>query len=362
MRVGLNISTTSSQSTGVGNYALHLAKNIAAIAPDDEWFFFGANEQIVRCLERNNARARVSRRRGLARILWEQTGLPAEARRERIDLLHGMDFSRPVAYGGRMVNTIHDLSPFADGQYIPPARRAYVKTLMHYAARRSLAVITVSEFSRRQIIERLCVDEDRVFAIAHGVINAGNGAARSKSDPPFLLFVGNLERRKNLVRLVKAFRLLRDRRRMPHRLVLCGKPGHGWGDILAAIEREGIQDVIELPGYVSDEDLAKMYHSADVFVFPSLYEGFGFPVLEAMACGTPVVCSNATSLPEVGGDAVEYFDPYSVENIAAAIERVLDSPGRRAEMREKGLKQAARFTWEECARKHVEVYRRALDL
>ena len=360
MRVGLNISAASGKFTGVGNYALQLARTIASVAPEDEWILFGANTELARFLDRNNVRPVTTERTGLARILWEQAGLLLEARRERIDLLHGVDFSRPLAYGGRMVNTIHDLSPFADGQYIPPPRRAYVKALMRYAARRSLAVITVSEFSRREIIERFCVNEDRVFAIAHGVITNGNGAERSKSGPPFLLFVGNLEHRKNLVRLIEAFRRLRDRRRIAHRLVLCGKPGHGWGNIQAAIEKEGVQKAIDLPGFVSNEELAKLYRSADLFVFPSVYEGFGLPVLEAMACGTPVACSNATSLPEVGGGAVEYFDPYSVEDMEDAIERVLDSPDRQAEMRENGLRQAARFTWEECARKHVEVYRRVL--
>lgn len=360
MRVGLNISAATGQSTGVGNYAFHLAKNLAAVAPDDEWFFFGANEQLVRYLERNNARATVSRRSWLGRLWWEQTGLLLEARREKVDLLHGVDFSRPVVYGGPMVNTIHDLSPFADGQYIPPARRAYVRTLMRRAARQSSAIITDSEFSRRQIIERLGGEERKVIAIPLGALPGKNGAARVKPECPFLLFVGNLEHRKNLVRLVKAFRLLRDRRQIPHRLVLCGRPGHGWGNIQAAIENEGAQDCIDLPGFVSNEELARMYRSADLFVFPSVYEGFGLPVLEAMACGTPVVCSNATSLPEVGGDAVEYFDPYSVEDMAATIERVLDSPARQAEIREKGLKQAAKFTWEECARKHLEVYRGVL--
>ena len=359
MRVGLNISAASGCSTGVGNYAFQLAKSIAAVAPDDEWFFFGTSARLAPLLERSNAKAAVTHSRGLARILWEQTGLPLEARRMKVDLLHGADFSRPFAYGGRVVNTIHDLSPFVDSRYFPPARRIYKRFLIRHASTRTSAIITDSEFSRRQIIERFSADEARVYAIALGV-TLGNGVAHAKANPPMLLFVGNLEHRKNLVRLVEAFRLLRERRRVPHRLVLAGRPGHGWEDIRAAIERGGIQDCVGVPGYVSNEELARLYRSAEVFVFPSVYEGFGLPVLEAMACGTPVACSNAASLPEVGGDAVEYFDPHSVEDMTAAIERVLDSPGRQAEMREKGLRQAARFTWEECARKHLEVYRRVL--
>jgi glycosyltransferase involved in cell wall biosynthesis len=359
VRVGLNISAACGCSTGVGNYAFQLAKNIAAIAPDDEWLFFGASAQLAPLLERGNAIVAVMRRTGLARILWEQAGLPLEARRMKVDLLHGADFSSPFAYGGCTVNTIHDLSPFVDSRYFPPVRRRYKRVLIRHATRRTSAIITDSEFSRRQIIERFSVGEAKVFAIALGVA-LENGVPHAKADRPILLFVGNLEHRKNLVRLVEAFRLLRDRRRIPHRLVLAGRPGHGWKDIRATIEKAGIRDFVDVPGYVSNEDLTNLYHSAELFVFPSVYEGFGLPVLEAMACGTPVACSAASSLPEVGGDAVEYFDPYSVEAMAAAIERVLGSPGLQAEMREKGLRQAAKFTWEECARKHLEVYRRVL--
>ena len=359
MKVGINISAASGSFTGVGNYAHQLARTLAAIATEDEWIFFGANEQFAQHFDQGNARATLSRRTGLARILWEQTGLPLAARRLKVDLLHGTDFSRPVAYGGHMVNTIHDISPFVDSQYFSPVQRMYKRVLISYAIRKSSAIVTDSEFSRRQIIEHFPLKGSRVFVIPLGVTQ-GNGAVHHKADPPYLVFVGNLERRKNLVRLVEAFRLLRERRHIPHRLVLAGKRGHGWEEIQAAIERGGIRGFVDVPGYVSSKELARLYRSADLFVFPSLYEGFGLPVLEAMACGTPVACSNAASLPEVGGDAVEYFDPCNVEEMAAAIERVLDSPSLQAEMREKGLRQAAKFTWEECARKHLEVYRRVL--
>lgn len=361
MRVGLNISTASGNLTGVGNYAFQLARALPLVAPGDEWILFGAGPRIAPLLNQENTRAAAAAGwKGLARLVWEQTGLPLEARRQRVDLLHGADFSRPVAYGGPMVNTIHDLSPFVDSRYFPPASRVYKQALIAYAAHRSSAIITDSEFSRRQIIERFSVDEAIVFAIALGV-NPGDGDGRPKADPPYLLFVGTLEYRKNLERLVEAFRLVRERRHIPHRLVLAGKPGHGWEEIRAAIESAGMSGCVETPGYVSAGDLARLYRSADLFVFPSVYEGFGLPPLEAMACGTPVACSNATSLPEVGGDAVVYFDPYSVEDMAAAIERVLYSPSLQTELREKGLRQAAKFTWEECARKHLEVYQRVLS-
>ncbi|HET7101042.1 MAG TPA: glycosyltransferase family 1 protein, partial [Terriglobia bacterium] len=143
-------------------------------------------------------------------------------------------------------------------------------------------------------------------------------------------------------------------------LVLVGDDRTRRQGVLDECARLGISDVVRHLPWAPERLLPDLYRAAELVVMPSTSEGFGLPVLEAMACGTPVACSNATSLPEVGGDAVEYFDPYNVEEMAAAMERVLDSPSLQADMREKGLKQAAKFTWEECARKHLEVYRSVL--
>jgi glycosyltransferase involved in cell wall biosynthesis len=276
-----------------------------------------------------------------------------------VDLLHGTDFSRPIVYGRPAINTIHDLSPYADSEFFPFGKRAYKQALIPIAVRRSLAIITVSEFSRKEILERFPALEDRVFAIHHGVEPTGC-MERIASDPPFLLYVGTLETRKNLVTLIRAFRLVRERRRFPHRLALVGSTGYGAHAINSAIRENGVSDSVDLLGYLSRRELFGLYRSASLLVYPSVYEGFGLPLLEAMAHGTPVVCSNAASLPEVGGDAVVYFDPHNIEDIAAAIERVLDSPSLRTELSVKGFERARLFTWEECARKHLEVYRMVL--
>lgn len=358
MRVGLNVAIASGSLAGIGNYAFQLARHLPLVAPDEEWLFFGPDSNLSPMMTRQNARV-VARSSKVARVIWEQTGLPAAARRARLDLLHGVDFSCPMTYRRAMVNTIHDLSPYADSRFFPFAKRTYKRALIPLAAHMSRAIITVSDFSRREILNKFPFLEGRVFSIPLGVEPVCPSRVRA-ADPPFLLFVGTLENRKNLVPLVKAFRMLRMERRIPHRLVLVGKPGYGWENLRAAIAESGVSDAVEVRGYVGSNELIELYRSASMFVFPSVFEGFGLPVLEAMAHGTPVACSRAASLPEVGGNAVVYFNPRNFEELAAAIEHVLDSPSLQAELTEKGLKRAARFTWEECARKHVVVYRRIL--
>lgn len=354
--MGLNVSSAHGRFAGIANYAFWLSWHLPRVAPNEEWIFFGPESEAFQ--ERTGVKV-VPRVPGTNRILWEQTMLPIAAWRARLDLLHGADFSRPVKYGRPTINTIHDLSPYASRFFFSGAKRIYKRNLISFTVRASDAIITVSEFSRRELLHRFPFLAGRVFAVHLGVEPTPE-ASPAKADRPFLLFVGTMEHRKNVTTLIRAFRILSGRRRLPHRLVLVGKPGHGWDAIHAALEQRPSSDDIEILGYVTAEHLAELYQSADLFVYPSLYEGFGLPLLEAMAVGTPVVSSSAASLPEVGGDAAVYFDPLNVEELADAIERVLDSSSLRGELRAKGLKRAAGFTWEECARKHVEVYRNVL--
>lgn len=358
MRVGLNISTACGNLAGIGNYAFRLAKHLPIVGPDEEWIFFGSDSRFTSALARENARV-FAREPGIPRILWEQAVLPSAARKANPELLHGTDFGRPLVCGREAINTLHDLSPFADSTFFPWTKRVYKKALISLVARRDPAVITVSSFSRAEIIERFQIKPERVFAIPLGTDTA-NTSRRATEDPPRLLFVGTLENRKNVARLIEVFGILRSRRSIRHRLVLAGQPGYGWETIQSAIKQSGAASYVDIPGYVSHSELLDLYGSAAVFVYPSFYEGFGLPVIEAMAHGLPVVCSRATSLPEVGGNAAIYFDPYDVEEMVAAIERVIDSPSLQSEMRERGLRQAAKFTWEECARKHLAVYRTVL--
>jgi len=187
-------------------------------------------------------------------------------------------------------------------------------------------------------------------------------AVRAKYDLPerFILNVGALEPGKNQATLVRAFRRLR-RGGVEQALVIAGPPAWRYERLLRLVDRLGLTDEVRFLGYVPAEDLVALYNLADLFAFPSLYEGFGLPPLEAMACGTPMVCSNAASLPEVVGDAAITVDPYDVEGLAQAMHRVLTDASLREELRAKGLAQAKQFTWERTARETVAVYRQVLE-
>ena len=214
-------------------------------------------------------------------------------------------------------------------------------------------VICVSEHTRDDVCERYGVDPERTRV----VLSAPSLALGHTPPPPgpYLLAVGDLRRKKNLARLVSAFGQLREEG-IPHRLILAGLQGAG-GEHLRALARDA---PIELPGYVADAELDALIRGAELLVYPSLYEGFGLAVVEAMARGTPVAASNTTALPEAGGDAAAYFEPTDVDDIAATIREVLTDPGRREQMAERGRRRAAELTWERTANETAAVYRELL--
>jgi glycosyltransferase involved in cell wall biosynthesis len=243
--------------------------------------------------------------------------------------------ARPAA-----VTTIHDLQHELYPQFFSRAELAYRRAVYGWTAKRSRFLIAISEHARGTLLERYDLAPSRVRTIHLG-IDHGRFTPDDRQREPFLLYPANRWRHKNHERLFAAFARVR-RERQDLRLVLTGQ-GH---------ERAQLPSGVESRGHVSLDELVELYRSAACLVFPSLYEGFGLPPLEAMACGCPVAVSNATSLPEICGDAAEYFDPLSPEDIAAAILRALD--GRLVG---RGLAQAARFTWGRCAHEHEFVYR-----
>jgi glycosyltransferase involved in cell wall biosynthesis len=235
--------------------------------------------------------------------------------------------------------TVLDIQHEVFPEFFSRAELAYRRRVYGWTVRRSRIVITISEHAREALIERLGLAPERVRAI-HLAVDHGRFTPDSRSREPFLLYPANRWRHKNHERLFEAFALVR-RERPELRLVLTGA-GH---------EGLSLPEGVESRGHVSLDELVELYRTATALVYPSLYEGFGIPCVEAMACGCPVAASRVASLPEVCGDAAVYFDPMSAESIADGIRRVLDRPPAG------GIEQAARFTWEECARRHDVVYR-----
>ncbi len=294
--------------------------------------------------------------------------LPLRSLRQRLDVLH-MTYATPAWSAAPLVVTVHDICYATNPEWFSPRDVRVLSTAVPRSIRMAAHVITVSESARRQIIETYRVPDAKISAIPNGL---GAGAQTIAEDEarkelaalglplqrPYLLAVGNLQPRKNLVRLIQAFRTLVESRRTEVDLVVVGPPRYRGEEVIQAAAGAATGR-IHFTGYVTDRQLASCYSGSTAFVFPSLYEGFGLPALEAMAHGIPVACSDVDALREVCGDAALLFDPLSVDSIAYAIDKVLGDSDLRERLSKAGTARAARFSWETSARLTLEVYGKA---
>lgn len=287
------------------------------------------------------------------------------------DLLHATHYNVPLFYSGPLVVSIHDLNHLTqEGCGGRGSVWMYAWAMFRIAARRARHVITVSEYSKSCIVERLKIPDSKVTVIPHGVSPGFVGIDKNEArvaalrqwsgKNPYFLCVCSLRPHKNLARLLQAASLFWQQTQINWDLVVVGDGKKSERDRLsAACQRLGIGSKVFFVQFVEEARLRNLYRGAEFVVMPSLAEGFGFPVLEAMASGTPVACSRTTSLPEVGGDAPSYFDPLSPEDIARAMEVILNER-EASRMRTRGLERAATFTWERSAQEHYEVYCRVI--
>jgi len=306
-----------------------------------------------------------------ARVAWEQLAQPWRLWREHIDLLHAPVYVGPAVSPCPMVVTVHDLSFYRYPQLLRRGSRAYLQRLTRLSVRHAAQIIAVSRFTRDELVRVLGVVPERITVIHNGVDEAmrpiedrGELEAfrqRRGLPPHLILFVGTLEPRKNVPALLAAYALLRARWGCPHCLVLAGGKGWHYSEIEAAQTRLGLgPDDVILPGFVPQDELPLWYNAADLFVYPAIYEGFGLPPLEAMACGTAVMVSNRSSLPEVVGDAAVVVDPDDVEAMADAMHDLLADVERRQALAAAGIARASGFSWRETARNTAAVYHRVL--
>jgi len=310
--------------------------------------------------------ARLPTQRPGVRILWEQTALPILARRLQADLLHCPAFVGPLLSPCPQVITVHDLSFLRYPAFFKPGNRLYLSTLTGIACRRAQAVIAVSDHAAREVVTLLGVPEERVTRVYHGVAPRFRPLPQEEVDDfrrreglpaRFVLYLGTLEPRKNLIRLVQAF----ERQRDPDlHLVLAGAQGWYFHDLLQEVERLELKDRVHFPGFVPTTDQVLWYNAAHVFAYVSMYEGLGMPVIEALACGTPVLTSSTTALPEAGGAGALTVHPEDEDEIAAGLQRLLADDELRMELRAEGLTHAATFSWETTARETAQVYRRVV--
>lgn len=309
--------------------------------------------------------------RPLQRIFWEQTVLPAELRRLEVDVFHSPVNVLPEYVPCASVVTVHDLAFVRYPQYFRPARRNYQRVFTARSVRRATLTVAVSESTRRDLIDYFHVPEDRVRVI-HPAIDPifrpvkdpeTLAAFRARHSLPqrYLLYLGTLEPRKNLVGLVEAYARLRAQDAETPPLVLAGAKGWYYQPLFERINSLGMQQHITFAGYVSREEQPLWYAGAELFVYPSLYEGFGLPVAEALACGTPTVTSNVSSMPEAGGTIATLVDPNDWDALAHTMRVALTGPHARARALDEGPRWASRFSSAHMAAAYADVYREAAE-
>jgi len=344
MRVLLEAAPLTLSSGGLARYTCELTLALARCFPDDQFFLasdqpFGMPAGAPANLQRGGGP------RGAAERRWWLWGLGREARRLRADLVHGPDFAVPYLPQKPSVLTLHDLSPWLDPSWHHDAHRVRRRTPVLLKLGIATMVITPSETVREQAIERFRIDPERIVAVPEAAA-PGLKPVETMPGRPYFLFVGTFEPRKNLPALVEAWRAVR--RDCEIDLVLAGRRRADAPDLR---EEPGLR----IAGEVPDAQLAELYSGALAFVYPSLYEGFGLPVLEAMQCGACVIASHATN--EAGGDAAEYAD--TPADLAAAMRQAVMHPEWTAERRARSLARAREFSWENSARQTYQVYKEA---
>ena len=298
------------------------------------------------------------------RIIWEQVVSPALLERDGIDVVHAPVNIAPLLSGRPSVVTVHDLAFRIFPEQYPSAKQRYLDLLTRRSVERATQVIAVSENTCADLLHFYTVHPERVHVVPNGVDpslrpirdEARLERFRAKHDLPaqFILFLGTLQPRKNLVTLLRAWTRLDTAARLP--LVVAGAQGWKFEPIFDEARALGIADDVQFKGYVEGSELALWYSAATIFVYPSLYEGFGLPVLEAMACGAPVISSNSSSLPEVSGDAAMLVDPEDVDGLARAIDRLSHDSNLRSRLSSRGIERSKLFSWARTARETAGIY------
>jgi glycosyltransferase involved in cell wall biosynthesis len=354
MKIGIDTQSTWGRKTGIGLYTVNLLHALRQVAPQHEYVELSSG--------------RTDEMRTDQRLRWQQFGLPRRARGMRVDLLHVTGFDAPLWKPCPVVLTVHDLIGLLFPANLPPISRFYwsrwLPRSIHWADR----IIVDSQHTKGDVNRLLGISAEHIEVIPLGVDKCfrpvkDEGVLESVRDKyglpqMFVLYLGTLEPRKGVDTLIAAYAdLAAD---IHHHLVIAGKRGWRTEPLFEQVQALGLDHQVHFTDYVPDEDLAALYSLAQLFVYPSHYEGFGLPALEAMACGVPVVCTDSSSLPQVVGDAALLVPPNEAESLAAAMLQVLDDHELRAKMGLRGLEQAASFTWEETARRTLQVYEKML--
>ncbi|PID57163.1 hypothetical protein CSB45_08000 [candidate division KSB3 bacterium] len=373
MNIGIEACTAvEPQRTGLGQYSYHLIRALSRVNGRERHhyrcYFRHANPDPFYVLGWQDVAPPHLRPCILPfPFLWAQVRLPFEFRQHPQDLYFFPSSVIPLLnQPSNSVVTVHDLAFLFFQDYFSPLLRSWLKLATERSVRKAQKVIAVSEATRQDILAYYQTDPEKVKVVHHGVAKAFQPQTaasieavkqRYAIDGDYLLCVGTLQQRKNIPRLLHAFYLLKQKHQHSQKLVLVGRKLADLPEteIFSTLKRLSLEQEVIWTGYIDRAEMPAIMSGAELFVFPSLYEGFGMPVLEAMACGTPVACSNTSSLPEVIGDHGVVFDPYSVDDMTETLHYVLQKEDLRRKLSELGVLRAARFSWDSCARKTLAV-------
>lgn len=373
MKIGIDCRTVLSpgrgEQAGIGHYTHYLVKNLLRLDRKNQYvLFFDSRVERERASEFEQANVTVrylpfSQYRKFLPVTYSHLLTTAVFLKERLDVLHAPATTLPLTYPSTAVVTVHDLAIYKFPKFFPSGQFLSTKLVVPRSIRRAKKVIAVSEATKRDLKQLFHVSEKKVRVIYEGFVRERVPKAvvdvRQKYRlDKYVLFIGTIEPRKNLVGLIRGFASVANLPKMKKfELILAGAPGWKYGDVLRAIAQAKLGGRVRYLGYVPHHDKLQLIEHAAAFVFPSLYEGFGLPVLEAMSLGAPVITSRVSSLPEIAGTAAIFVNPTKFKEIGQTIAKVVSNPGLRKRLVAEGQRRAAMFTWEATARETLQVYR-----
>jgi len=374
MRIGIDATALPPQPVGAGNYIIQLIRSLANVESEFEFVVFAqpdGRQQINTPESRSIHWVKTPSLNPGVRLFWEQTLFPRLIRQSRIDLLHSLHYTRPYLLPCPSVVTFHDMTFFLYPHLHTRVKRIFFPLAIRLSARTAQALIADSESTRQDALRILQIPPEKIVAVQLGVdpnfrviedsLALEQVRREYKLPDRFILYVGLVEPRKNVPLLIRAYKNLVDQG-IANPLVIVGRFGWMYSEVFDQIERLGLREKVHFTGYVPAYHLPCLYNLACLFVYPTRYEGFGFPALEAMACGVPLITTAASSLPEIVGNAGILVLPDDEDALTQAMGSVLRNPDLQAELARKGPIQPAGFTWERTALQTLQVYRQVLRM
>ena len=379
MKIGIDTTSAVMQGGGIGRYTRELVQATLARDSENEYVLFSAPPppnkslpQIFPANERITYKVAPVSEQWLYR-LWYRARLPISVQRftGQLDLFHSPDFVLPPVSGNiPTLLTVHDLSFVHFPEVYPEVLVNYLNKVVPWSVARATHILADSEATKQDLLAIWQVSDEKVSVLYSGVSEAfirvedmGRiTAVRQKyhlGDNPYLLSIGTVQPRKNYQMLIQAFAPLADK--FPHNLYIAGGKGWLYDEMMAEVEKQGIADRVRFIGFVDDEDLPTLYSAADLYLFPSIYEGFGLPMLEAMACGVPVIASDVSSLPEVGGETAVMIPPHDLLQWTQKIDALLSNLEQRQQMAAAGYQQVQKFSWQKAAIQLLSIYQTLLS-